>query len=374
MREHWRACITHFDEMVDDFISDYFRDESRRCVLLAGAGFDPRSRRIAEKLHATLGARLRAILVREERADPAEQLRAAADDNEARLSALIAETSVESVRIFSSEDGAPVGGQRIVEALEAYQWPDDITDIVLDFSALSTGIGFPMARYVLNMCEAREGLNFHIMISSNPELDASIVGEPYDSPSFVRGFSGDFTATDDAPLALIWLPQLASGRLTTLQRIRSAQGDAIYKVCPILPFPARNPRRADDLITEFSPLLSDEGVDARDFLYVSERNPLDSYRKLSTLKKRYDETVGGSFTPQLLLSPIGSKVMAVGAMMAAIEHGLPVQHVENLRYDFDPTRGAGTSAPPDLTVHLWLHGPIYSGYAPPQPNDSPPTP
>jgi len=161
--------------------------------LLAGAGFDPRSRRIAEKLHATLGDRLRAILIREERADPAEQLRSAADSNETLLSTLIAETRVESIRIFSSEDGAPVGGQRIVEMLEAFTWPEEITDVVLDFSALSTGIGFPMARYILTLCEGRANLNFHIMISSNPELDASIVGEPYDSPSFVRGFSGDFT-------------------------------------------------------------------------------------------------------------------------------------------------------------------------------------
>jgi hypothetical protein len=202
------------------------------------------------------------------------------------------------------------------------------------------------------------------MISSNPELDARIIGEPYSTPTFVRGFAGRLGRSAALPIARIWLPQLARGRLPTLQRILGSQED-VYKVCPIMPFPARNPRRADDLISEFLTLLRDQAIDARDFIYASERNPLDSFRKISTLKNRYDRTVAGIYEPELLLSPVGSKVMAVGALMAAIEHELPVQHVENLRYDFDPQGQAGGIEAEDVTVHVWLHGPIYAGYLAP---------
>ena len=361
MRRHWDSCITHQNGAVDTFIKDYFDANDRRVLLVAGAGFDPRSRKIAEKLQAALGGHLVGFLVREERGDPAENLRQAADENQAMLTTLIQQSHVVRVRVFDEIDGAPVGGQRIAGELAAYQWPEGLTDIVLDVSALSTGIAFPIARYLLDHCESREGLNFHIMISSNPELDARIVGEPYGVASHVRGFSGALSGSAERPIARIWLPQLARGRTATLEKIRAAQGH-VYKVCPILPFPARDPRRADDLIAEFMPMIIRDGIDARDFIYVSEHNPLDFYRKLATLKKRYDRTVEDIYEPELVLSPVGSKVMAVGAMMAAIEHGMPVQHVENLRYDYDPSRPSGDPEQADMTVHIWLHGPIYAGY------------
>lgn len=143
--------------------------------------------------------------------------------------------------------------------------------------------------------------------------------------------------------------------------IRSAAGERVYKTCPILPFPARNPRRADELITEFGDELRAWDVDTRDLIYVSEKNPLDSYRTLSTLKRRYDDTVDQVFAPQLILSPVGSKVMATGALMAAIEHELPVQYVETRRYEFDQAFGPLLAAS-DMMVHIWLSGPIYNGF------------
>jgi hypothetical protein len=63
MREHWSNCITNFDGDVDDFVADYFADTSRRCLLVAAAGFDPRSRRIASVLASTLGDRLSALFI-----------------------------------------------------------------------------------------------------------------------------------------------------------------------------------------------------------------------------------------------------------------------------------------------------------------------
>ena len=97
---------------------------------------------------------------------------------------------------------------------------------------------------------------------------------------------------------------------------------------------------------------------------MSERNPLDTYRTVSTLKQRYDATFADVYTPQIILSPVGSKVMAAGALMAAIEHNLVVRHVESLRYELD-SGAADASAGPDMIVHVWLHGPVYAGYFPP---------
>lgn len=359
MRPHWANCITHRDEELVAFIGEYFAQPHRLCVLVGGAGFDPRARRIPELLNTALRTRLHAFLVREERGNPAANLQAAADANEAELRSKIGSCTVAKIPIFAEDDNAPVGGTRLVAALKKYTMPPDLTDIVLDMSALSIGVAFPAARILLDHSEKHPEISFHVMVTSNPDLDTRISGEPDDRVVSVRGYAGTLPL-GDFPTARIWLPQLARGRGGALDRIRGSLDD-VYGTCPMLPFPAANPRRADELITEFGSQLQDDWeVDPRDLIYVSERNPLDSYRTISTLKRRYDQTVDGVYDPQLVLSPVGSKVMAIGAMMAAIEHDLPVEYVETVRYDF---RGAseGTAANPDKIVHVWLDGPIYGG-------------
>jgi hypothetical protein len=246
MRRHWKNCLTHFDNKVDEFIADYFARPDRRCLLVAGAGFDPRTLRIANKLAQTMDGRLFGLFVREDRGDPAANLQSLADANEAALKAVVTSPTVTRIEIFSPDDGAPIGGHGICSALSGYTWPENLTDVVLDMSALSMGVGFPTARLLLEHCERTEGLNLHLMIVSNPELDDRIVGEASPQVQFVRGYSGPSGNFQTKPVARIWLPQLGYGRVDTLRRIRGTR-ESIYKVCPVVPFPARNPRRADEL-------------------------------------------------------------------------------------------------------------------------------
>jgi hypothetical protein len=362
MHSHWENCLAHFDDGVDEFIADYFSGDDRRCLLVAGAGFDPRTLRIAQKLTRAMAGRIFGLFVREDRGDPAVNLRQMADNNEAKLRSIVPNSTVTHVEIFSPDDQAPVGGHKIRSAFADYEWPTGLTDIVLDVSALSMGVGFPAARLLLDRCERTEGLNFHLMIVSNPELDDQIVGEPSAQVQFVRRYSGPSGSSQTKPVARIWLPQLGRGRVETLRKIRGTH-EGVYKVCPVVPFPARNPRRADELLAEYQAQLTNEWeVDARDLIYVSEKNPLDCYRTISILKKRYDRTFEDVFFPQIILSPFGSKVIAAGAMMAAIEHDLSVQYVETLRYEFNAGSSRDVDSTPDMAVHLWLHGPVYQHY------------
>jgi hypothetical protein len=308
-----------------------------------------------------MGERLCGLFVREDRGDPAVNLRTLADENEKQLRSVVKRCQVDTIRIFSPEDNAAVGGQRMISLLQAFDWPKDLTDIVLDMSALSMGVGFPAARMLIARCEANPALNLHLMIASNPDLDDRIMGEPASQAQAVRGFAGP-SSFQAMPIARIWLPQLGRGRVETLRKIRATH-DNVYKVCPVVPFPARNPRRADELLSEYQPALVDEWkVDARDYIYVSEKNPLDCYRTVSTLKRRYDKTVDEIFFPQIILSPLGSRVIAAGAMMAAVEHDLSVHYVETLRYEFKPWVSSPQPRDKDMIVHVWLHGPVYAGY------------
>ena len=362
VRRHWENCITHLDGDVRGFVADYFGEAHRRCFLVAGAGFDPRAVAVASMLSEVMGPRLNGLLLRENRGGPAASLREAALGHQAVLCHLMPEATVLEVEIFAA-DGATVSGIRTVERLSGRRWPEDATDVVLDLSALSIGTSFPAAKYLLEECEQR-GVAFHLMVTSDPDLDDRIFAEPADNPAPVRGYAeppaGEGEA--DLPVARIWLPHLAPRRGTALRKVRSSIAD-IYKTCPVLPFPARNPRRPDELVTEFAQELREEWqVDPRDVVHASERNPLDTFRTLTTLKSRLDRAMQDIYRPQLVLTPVGSKILAAGALMAAIRHSLAVQHVETLRFDFDPFVAAAPAYGPERIAHVWLHGHVYDAY------------
>ncbi len=360
MADHWGNCVTHFNGEARSFIGEYFAQPDRVALIFAGAGFDPRARTFPVALSEAMGVRLYGVFVREDRGDTNPSLLAAADENEAALRAQVLRSEVWSIGIFDPVDKAAVGGNRIGEMLSSYAYPEGLTDIVLDMSALSNSISFPAGRIFVDLAKRMPGLNVHLMIASNPELDAQIVGEPTERAQAIRGF-GQVTGDTDLLPATIWLPHLAPRRHSTLQKIRASLGD-LHKVCPVLPFPASDPRRADELLAEYRELVTEDWeVDGRDLIYVSESNPLDSFRSIATLRERHFKSVQGYYEPELVLSPIGSKVMAAGAMMAAIRYKIAVQFVEAIRYDLGGESGAANPRPLDL-VHVWLDGPIYAGY------------
>ena len=104
-------------------------------------------------------------------------------------------------------------------------------------------------------------------------------------------------------------------------------------VCPIVPFPGSDPRLPDRLVEEYREHLITWRADHRDFLYAAESDPLDSYRAISWLCAMRDDifrALGGS---QVVLSPLGNKILSVGALLAAIERKLPVVMVESVGYD-----------------------------------------
>ena len=153
MRRYWENCIVNFDRDVHEFIADYFSDEARRVLLVAAAGFDPRSRRVSQMLSDSLGDRLASYYVREERVGASEALIQLADDQEEALKVIVPNCRILHVDVFA-DDGAPVGGSRIVSLLQENGIPTDVTDVILDLSALSIGVGFPAARLLLEDCEA----------------------------------------------------------------------------------------------------------------------------------------------------------------------------------------------------------------------------
>jgi hypothetical protein len=350
----WDPCIAHRGEEVDNFIASYFGEADRKALLIGGAGFDPRSTSIAKQLSAA-GELSRAILFQEIRPDPAQGLIDRAANNLRALTATVTENILIPVDIFGT-DGAVVGGRNVVGLLTKQSF-SGISDIVVDISALSVGTSFPIIRYLVELIERdNKQLNLHVFVTHDPILDSAIRSTSSDAPGFVHGFKGGSTLYGSASAAKLWLPQLATGRRSALGRLHEFV--APHDTCPILPFPASRPRLGDELAEEFLTELENGWlVDTRNIVYADEEDPLDLYRtilKLDDLRKPVFREFGGSL---LILSPLGSKVMALGALMAALERDLPVAYLESLSYDLDGSVPA-TSTTPNL-VHIWLEGDVY---------------
>ena len=98
-------------------------------------------------------------------------------------------------------------------------------------------------------------------------------------------------------------------------------------------------------------------VDSRNIVYADEEDPLDLYRiilRLDDLRKPVFAETGGSM---LVLSPLGSKLMALGALMAALERNLPVAYLESTGYELNANMPREVDHP--KLLHLWLEGDVY---------------
>jgi hypothetical protein len=254
-------------------------------------------------------------------------------------------------------DNAVIGGRSAVGLVNQVAL-DGLTDIFVDLSALSIGVAFPVVRHLLAAVE-KGGQNLHLLVSDEPATDARIEATASDAASTVHGFKGGWGLDDHSKAVRLWMPQLARGKRVVLDRIHQAVRP--HAVCPILPFPAGNPRLPDELIEHYGDELENTWqVDARDVVYASERGPLDLYRtilRMDDARRRVFAEVGGS---QIILSPVGSKALAVGALMAALERDFTMIYVEALGYTVDLARldEARAGRPGDL-VHVWLHGEAY---------------
>ena len=361
----WQPCIHHRGRDAHEFVHEFFAQAERRVLIVGGAGFDPRSHFVAEQLAASCRDRVSGLFIREERPDATESLRQLAEANDVRIRELI-----ESVEIFQVDvidrDNAPVGGRRATKLLDEKFNLDGITDLILDCSALSVSVMFPIARYCLNAVErAGSETNFHILVLDDPETDSAIRSTSSGMAAPLHTFSGGLNLDSNTDAARLWLPQLGTARRDVLHLIH--QHVDPHAVCPIIPFPSILPRTGDELIEEYGDLFETTTgamtrswhVDSRDLVYAHEKSPLDLYRsilRIDDARKRVFSQTGGS---QLILSPLGSKAVAIGILMAALERGFAVVSVESIEYLFEPeTNGVAPSSTPEL-VHIWLHGQAY---------------
>jgi hypothetical protein len=295
------------------------------------------------------------VLVKEQRPNPDPVLVKRANLNLESLMACIRNPRLFETDVFAS-DGAVVGGRTVLKELAAI----DLrlySDVVIDSSALSIGISFPLVKYVLEQ-GVDSGQNVHLFVSDVPALDRTIQPQLADRATNIHGFRKVNEFYSAAAGAKLWLPQLAPSCGLALQRIFDEVQPS--DTCPILPFPSGDPKLSDRLLAEYLPELENTwGVDAGSLIFADENDPLGLYRTILRIDDERAlafEALGSSL---LILSPLGSKMLAVGALMAALERNLPVYYVEALGYDVDWANAPEIDVRSPSIRHVWLAGEAY---------------
>ena len=241
-------------------------------------------------------------------------------------------------------DGRRVASHRAADAFSNVSEIEPYTDIVVDVSGMPRSIFFPLVARILHFIDEfqqdKDSPNLFLFVAEDPDLDAAISQEGIEEfADFVAMFRGTFDQEAYANLHKVWIPILGENRLIQLNRIYELVKPD--EICPLLPSPAKNPRRADNLIQQYHDFLfSEMGVDPRDLVFVAKQNPFEVYRTLRQVTLHYQDAFDPLGGCQVALSALSSKLMSLGALMAAYDlrqsgQKIAVAHVDSPQYNLD---------------------------------------
>ena len=236
--------------------------------------------------------------------------------------------------------------------------------LIIDISSMPSTLFFPAIKAALKASDRLSGTEGHfggeiqVVVCENPQMDASIRELGISDASFVGGFrpKGHGDADPDGPT--IWVPVLGENAEPALRAIHNLLEP--NDICPVLPFPAVEPRRADSLVLEHRTVLFEAfNVRASDFVYSDERNPFDLYLALCRLERDYRSALETLGPTMVALSAHGSKLLSVGMLLAAYEREIPIAAAAVDDYEIVAGASLETFSEANQLCCLWLAGAPY---------------
>ncbi|AZS44405.1 hypothetical protein BWL13_01993 [Microbacterium oleivorans] len=324
-------------------------------LLLCAAGFDPRTLDVPSGVRKAVDRDLTVIAVRPNVAGEHDSAQVEARVNVEKLGVLFAD-ALHIVDVPQAEDPATTGALMTRQLQESFNILA-FDSVIIDISAFPSSLYFPLIRLFLQQSKTTAEQdprflgNLIVSVSEDPSTDDHIVPTGLAPASILSGF--ERMPEDDG--TRIWIPILGAGaneELDAVQRLIHP-----HEVCPVVPFPARDARRADDLILEHQTLLRTElTLDTRNILYASESNPFDLYRQLVELTRRYTRALSPLGEVTVIASEHASKTLSLGLLLAADEVPIVVVEVRPSGYMFESSNHDRLE--PSVSS-LWLTGQPY---------------
>ena len=371
MSKYFSAYFMKKGHEFEKFWKKYLNQENRQMLFVLGLSFDPRSLdclKIIQECNVKSAIKYRIIhydnglAYKPHMADLLEQ-------NKKELESIIPKNaqSMKLIRIPTDQRYT-----MSIDAINCIAKSDlkERSDIIIDVSAMPNAVYFPIIHKILNWINGREvrqsngkKINFHLVVSENAKIDGLIEEISSNEATFMHRFGGVLQSESTKESIKIWIPLLGEMRKTQLQKIN----DMILpkETSPIFPVPSIDPYRAKKLLLSYREFLFDSmDIEPKNFIFSSEQNPFETCRKIyETARYGYDSfrPLGGCY---VVLSPLSSKLLSVGCLLAAYElqssdFQVGIAHVENQAYNFIDTVEIGKIREETTPFTLWLTGECY---------------
>lgn len=384
----WDHYVFRRGDGVHELWDDLLKDRPVKLLYIAGRGFDVRAQSVMRDFVAgqqgagrqTVSAKL--LLLGFHGYELDDDVEALTQENAAALEAIFAplgETVTVTVTRREGEEEASASDglrQRVKAVLDEIAGK---TDIILDVSSLPRATYLALLTNILHRLvpdkvprEGTEhplyasGVNFQVLVAEDAKLDGQIRAEdPSNDLVNIPGFLATWQLESVQDWPLVWFPVLGEGRVNQLQKIGGSI-PAEAEVCPVVPHPSKDPRRADRLLVEYrEPLFDSRKTPTSNILYAQEAQPFEAYRQILGAMKRYQNSMSILGGCRLVMSPLGSKLITLGTGLACFEmrptdltakYGVAIPHAEPRRYiaSVDALR----QSKPDVSV-LLLTGEAY---------------
>lgn len=164
-----------------------------------------------------------------------------------------------------------------------------------------------------------------MLTAENANIDAGIIERGIDEDlHFPHGFGGG-VELESLNLPTVWLPLLGENKSKHFEKAN--QHIRPDEICPLLPFPSKNPRRSDDIFKEHHGLFFDVlRIESQNIMYVPEQNPFEVYRKIVLTIRNYQDSLSVLKGCKAVISTFSSKLLSIGALLAAYECKMDVNN------------------------------------------------
>jgi hypothetical protein len=224
-------------------------------------------------------------------------------------------------------------------------------------------IYFPLIGACLKRIDLEAGLsrkNLFVTVTENADIDKQINERDTDEYiRFIHGYSGGINRmSDEKPI--IYFPILGEKKINDLKKLYTQLNPK--EVCPVLPFPSKDPRRSDALIMDYHESLFDElQVEPQNIIYVPEQNPFEVYRTLSKAIENYNKSLNVFGGCKVVVTAFSSKLLTLGVLMVAYENekNVGVANLQARGYEIGNIDSLEEFNKNSEVFLVWLNGEAY---------------
>jgi len=322
----WDPYHLFADGEFDTFWREHLRTRSRKLLIVLGRGFDVRALEATKRI-VEAGANPDVWLLGFDNGLQDSELRSAMTlQNVQDLEALCAEDRISTLDIRIG--GPAVGNATSTSTRRAIMGAGSLKaydDVVVDISAMPRMVALTTIAQLIHDLDEIESdtgrsINLHVTTAESVSADLKAQqGTLSEDVTTVVGFSGHLTAQGTENVPRVWFPVLGENQTDRLIKIQDKLNPD--EICPVVPFPSRGPRRGDEIIDQQRQVLFDDfQAEPRNILRASEYNPFEAYKQLFAAMDRYRRALKELGGCKAFVSPVSSKLLSVGALLACYDH------------------------------------------------------